>query len=145
MIEIRNSLRINRPVEDVFAFVTKVENLPKWAGPVTEARQTSEGPVSVGTTQIQVAQFLGRRAESSQEVTEYELNKKFSSKTTSGPLPIEVHYTFEPVDGGTRLQLEGNVEAGGFFRLAESVVGRMLQRQTDADAQTLKELLEAQD
>lgn len=143
MIEIRNSLRINRPVEDVFAFVTKVENLPKWAGPVTEARQTSEGPVGVGTTQIQVAQFLGRRAESSQEVTEYELNKKFSSKTTSGPLPIEVHYTFEPVDGGTRLQLEGNVEAGGFFRLAESVVGRMLQRQTDADAQTLKELLEA--
>ena len=80
MIEIKNSIQINRPVERVFAFVTNVENLPKWAGPVTEAKQTSEGPVGVGTTQTQTAQFLGRRVESSQEVTEYEMNKQFSTK-----------------------------------------------------------------
>jgi hypothetical protein len=98
----------------------------------------------VGTTQTQTAQFLGRRIESSQEVTEYELNRKLSTKTTSGPLPIEVHYTFEPVAGGTMMHLEGNVDAGGFFKLGEPIVGRMLKRQTDADAETLKELLEAQ-
>ena len=144
MIEIKNSLQINRPVEDVFAFVANIENLPLWAGPVTEAKQTSEGPVGAGTTQTQIAQFLGRRIESSQEVTEYELNKKLSTKTTSGPLPIEVSYTFEPVAGGTMMHLEGNVDAGGVFKLGEPIVGRMLKRQTDADAETLKELLEAQ-
>lgn len=143
MIKIKNNLQINRPVEEVFAFVANIENLPKWAGPVTEAKQTSEGPLGVGTTQTQTAQFLGRRVESHQEVTEYELNKKLSTKTTSGGLPIEVHYTFEPADGGTMMHLEGYVDAGGFFALAEPIVGRMLKRQTAADAETLKELLEA--
>lgn len=143
MIKIRNSFQINRPVEEVFAFVTNIDKLPLWAGPVTEAKQTSEGPIGVGTTQTQTAQFLGRKVETNQEVTEYELNKKFSTKATSGPLPMEVRYTFESVDGGTMVQLEGDVAAGGFFALAEPIAGRMLQRQTDADAVTLKELLES--
>lgn len=142
MIKINNSIQINRPVEDVFVFVVDIKNLPKWAGPVSEARQTSDGPIGVGTTQTQKAQFLGRQIESSQEVTGYKLNKKLSTKTTSGPLPIEVHYTFEPNAGGTLLHVEGEVDAGGFFKLAEPLAGRMLRRQTDADIETLKELLE---
>jgi uncharacterized membrane protein len=144
MIKIESSVQINRPVEEVFAFVTNIDNLPLWAGPVTEAKQTSEGPIGVGTTQTQSAQFLGRQLETTQEVTAYELNKKLSTKSTSGLLPLEVHYTFEPVGGGTRVKLEGNLDAGGFFKLAEPVAGRMLKRQTASDAQTLKELLEAQ-
>lgn len=144
MIKIENSVQVNRPVEEVFAFVANIENLTLWAGPVTEAKQTSEGPIGVGTTQTQSAQFLGRQMETTQEVTEYELNKKLSTKSTSGPLPLEIHYTFEPVGEGTRIKLEGNLDAGGFFKLAEPVVGRMLNRQTASDAQTLKELLEAQ-
>jgi uncharacterized membrane protein len=144
MIKIENSVQINRPVEEVFTFVTNIENLTLWAGPVTEAKQTSEGPIGVGTTQIQSAQFLGRQMETTQEVTEYELNKKLSTKSASGPLPLEIHYTFEPIGEGTKITIEANLDAGGFFKLAEPVVGRMLNRQTASDVQTLKELLEAQ-
>lgn len=144
MIKIEESLKINRPIEDVFAFVADIENLPQWAAPVIEARQTSNGEVGVGTKQSQVAQFLGRKIETTQEVTEYELNKKLSTKATSGPLPLEVHYTFEPADDGTMMTLEGFVEAEGVFSLAEPIVGRMLIRQTKADAENLKALLEAQ-
>jgi uncharacterized membrane protein len=144
MIKVETSVVINRPVDEVFEFVANIENLPQWAGPVLEAKQTSEGPVGVGTTQTQVAQLLGRRVETSQEVTEYEPNKKLSTKSTSGPIPIEVHYTFEPVAEDTRVKMEGNVDAGGFFKLAEPIVARMLKRQTEADSSTLKELLEAQ-
>lgn len=144
MIKIESSVRINKPVEEVFAFVANIENLPLWAGPVTEAKQISEGPIGVGTTQVQVAQFLGQQVETTQEVTEYELNNKLSTKSTSGPLPLEIHYTFEPVGGGTEILLEGNLDARGFFKLAEPLVGRMLNRQTASDAQTLKDLLESQ-
>jgi hypothetical protein len=38
----------------------------------------------------------------------------------------------------------GNVDAEGFFKLAEPIVGRMLNRQTASDAANLKDLLEAQ-
>jgi uncharacterized membrane protein len=144
MIKVENSVVISRPVHEVFEFVSKIENLPQWAGPVLDAKQTSDGPIGVGTTQTQVAQFLGRRIEASHEVTEYEPNKKLSTKTTSGPLPMEVHYILEPAEGGTRVSLEGNVDAGGLFKLAEPIVGRMLKRQTASDAANLKDLLEAQ-
>ena len=145
MIKNENSVEINKPIEEVFEYVTNIDNLPLWAGPVTEAKQTSEGQVGVGTTQTQVAQLLGRRIESSLEVTEYEPNKKFTTKSTSGPIPIEIHYTFEPVAEGTRLETVGILDAGGFFKLAEPLVARTLKRQTEGDFKTLKELLEASD
>lgn len=143
MIKNENSVEINKPIEEVFEYVTNIDNLPLWAGPVTEAKQTSVGPVGVGTTQTQVAQLLGRRIESSLEVTEYEPNKKFTTKSTSGPIPIEVHYNFEPVAEGTRLEVVGILDAGGFFKLAEPLVARTLKRQTEGDFKTLKELLES--
>lgn len=143
MIQVESSMQIDRPVEDVYAYVTKIENLPFWAGPVTEAKQTSDGPLGVGTTQVQLAQLLGRQVETTQEVTEYELNKKFSTKSTSGPLPLDIHYTFESLGGGTKILVEANLDAGGFFKLAEPLVGRILNRQTASDVQTLKEILEA--
>jgi uncharacterized membrane protein len=143
MIKNENSVEINKPIEEVFEYVTNIDNLPLWAGPVTEAKQTSEGPLGIGTTQTQVAQLLGRRIESSLEVTEYEPNKKFTTKSTSGPIPIEVHYNFEPVAEGTRLETVGILDAGGFFKLAEPLVARTLKRQTEGDFKTLKELLES--
>lgn len=144
MIKIETSVQINRPIEEVFAYVANIKNLPLWAGPVTEARQISEGPIGVGTMQTQSAQFLGRKMESTQEVIEYVLNKTLSTKSTSGPLPLEIHYAFEPAGNGTKIEIEANLDAGGFFKLAEPIAGRMLQRQTASDAETLKELLEAE-
>ena len=144
MIRIDNSVVINRPVDQVFEFVANIENLPEWAGPVLEAKQTSVGPASVGTTQSQVGKFLGQRLEISLEVTEHEPNKKISAKSTSGPFPIEVHYTFEPVAEGTRMKMGRHVDPRGFFKLAEPIIARMLKRQAETDISNLKDLLEAQ-
>jgi hypothetical protein len=36
-----------------------------------------------------------------------------------------------------------DAEVGGFFRLAEPLVGRAIRRQIEADMATLKDLLEA--
>ncbi len=74
MIKAETSLVINRPVEKVFAFVNDSENAPQWRSSVLESRQTSEGPTCVGTTLTEVIRFLGRRIESTFEVTEYEPN-----------------------------------------------------------------------
>ena len=72
MTKLEASVVINRPTEEVFAFVTDIEKLPQWMSELVEAKQTSEGPMGVGTTMSAVASPLGRRAESTQEVTEYE-------------------------------------------------------------------------
>jgi uncharacterized protein YndB with AHSA1/START domain len=144
MTKIETTVVINHPIEDVFAFVSNIEELSQWAGPVLEAKQTSEGPVGVGTTLTRVTQFLGRRLETTHEVTEYEPNRKISFKSSSGPIPIEERFTFESVEDGTKGTFSSEVEAGGFFKLAEPIVARMLKRQMESDVNNLKDMLEAQ-
>ena len=144
MIRIEHSVVINRPVEDVFAFVANVENNPQWQSGVLEAHKTSQGPAGVGSTGIEVRKFMGQRIESSFEVTEYEKNTKFSFKITSGPIPMEGTETFESVQGGTRVHLAFQGEARGLFSLTEPIMGQMLRRLIKADCSNLKDLLEAQ-
>ena len=49
MVDASDSIVIDRPVEQVFAYVTNVVNDPTWHTDVVEARQASDGPIGVGT------------------------------------------------------------------------------------------------
>jgi len=143
MARIEASAVINRPIEEVFAYVKEVTNWPQWNSMLREGEQTSEGPLGVGTTFRGVSEFLGRRMEWTSEVTEYAPNRKLEQKVTSGPMSIEQSLTFEPVEGGTRFTIVGEGEFGGFFRLAEAVVNRRSRKQMEASLAKLKDILEA--
>ena len=144
MMNIEQSTVITRPSEAVFAFVTDVEKLSQWMSELVEAKQSSDGPMGVGTTISAVAKPLGRRVESTLEVVEYEPNRRFVLKSTSGPVANEDTFTFEPVKGGTEVTRKTEGEMGGFFKLAEPLVDRMLRRQFETNLANLKDLLEAQ-
>lgn len=144
MIKVNNSVVIDRPLEEVFAYVTDIENMPVWSSELDKAWKTSEGPVGKGTTFSSEAKLLGRRIENTIEVTEYEPNSKFFLKPTSGPVSGEVEFRFESVDGGTKFSVSLDADAGGFFKLGEPIVNRMLQRQYETNGATLKDLLESQ-
>ena len=144
MIKIEQTVVINRPIEEVFAFLANPENTPLWAAAVKETKLTSEGPIGVGTTYNLVLEFLGRRIENNYEFTEYEPNSKYSNKTISGPMSEEESTTLKAVEGGTEVTITAKVDAAGLFKLAEPVVARMANRQVETDIQNLKDLLEAQ-
>ena len=148
MARVEASEVINRPVEEVFEFVTDLKNDLLWQSGVLESEQTSEGPMGVGTTHRSVSQFMGRRMEGTAEVIEYKANKKITYKAASGPMSLEISYAFEPVEGGTRISFVGEGETGGFFKrlfgLADSILVRMAQRGMETDLANLKDILEAQ-
>ena len=50
---------IQRPVEEVFAFLANGENNPKWELEIVDARQLTEGPPRVGTRWSYVRRFPG--------------------------------------------------------------------------------------
>jgi uncharacterized membrane protein len=143
MVTVKMNVIINRSIEEVFSFVSEVDKIPLWAGPVTEAKWTSEGPVGVGSTSTKVQHILGRSMESDYEVTEYEQNKKFSEKTTSGPLDIESRIILAAANGGTNVTVEAQIEAGGFFKIAEPVLAKVVKRQVKTDFENLKDMLES--
>jgi uncharacterized protein YndB with AHSA1/START domain len=143
MATLEISIVINRPVDEVFAFVSNPENIPKWSSLSRGVTITSAGPIGIGTTYRSVVAFLGRRIEGETEITEYEPNRSFVETSQSGPFPIKNRTTFERVDSGTRVTFTTVAEPGGFFKLAEPLLVGMIKRQFEADFANVKDLLES--
>ncbi len=143
MVRVETSVVVDRPVEELFGVVTNPETYSQWMLGCLGAWQTSEGQMGVGATYTDTGRLLGRREEGTLVVTAYEPHRKFGVKTTSGPIRGEGAYTFEPVEGGTKVALAFEAELGGFFKLAKPIVARALKRQGEGNLAGLKDLLEA--
>ncbi len=142
------SVEIERPVEKVFDYVTDLENLPEWAGPVVEVRDVQKAApdqLREGDKFTAVAKFLGRRFETPCEVTDHLANRQFSFRSTGGPVPQEFTYAFEPTLEGTRFTQSVEAEPGTFFRLTGPLFEAAGRRQINNDLATLKDLMEAQE
>jgi uncharacterized membrane protein len=143
LIKFEKSLLINRPLQEVFDFVTNLSNDPQWQSSIESVEQVSDGPIGVGSTWRYVTKFLGRKNETEIQMTSYEPPHQSSVKAVSGPIPFENTHKFQEQDGGTLLTLTGQAEIGGFFKMAEGLVGKQMGKQMDADGAALKRLLEA--
>jgi uncharacterized membrane protein len=144
MDTVENRIEIRRPVETVFAFVADGHNNPQWQEAFKEVQVTPDGPPMVGTKMKAVASFLGVKFEPTAEITALEPNRSFSFKGTSGPATIEGTFRFEPAGEGTLVSSSFQVEPGGLFKVAGSIFASQFKKQTDADLQRLKAILEAQ-
>ncbi len=145
MARLSASVDIKRPTAEVFAFLDEPENDLKWQAGMVVSEQTSEGSVGVGTTGRRVSQMMGRRIETTWELTEYTPPVRAAFKSTSGPMSYTGSMELEAVDGGTRLNYSIDARMGGFFgRLLDPLMGMMGQRQFRSDVNRLKELLEAE-
>ena len=139
------SIIIERPIEEVFAFLTDARNNPLWqanAG-LQATRQEPEEPVGVGARITETWQFLGRKTEATREVTEYELNQKCTQRHLRGASPIkEGMLFFEPVAEGTRCTFTALIQAGGVFALAEPLLASTLKKGMQASLAEAKHVLE---
>jgi len=143
MFKFEKSVFINRPQQEVFDFVTNLNNDSKWQSGIESVERTSDGPIGVGSTWGYKLKFMGREIEADIELTSYDPPNQASVKSIGGPVPFENTYTFESKDGGTQMTLNGQAEIGGFFKMAEGLVGKQMEKQMDADGAALKKLLEA--
>jgi len=143
MYKFANSIFINRPVQEVFDFVTNPANNAQWQSGTESAEWTSDGPPGVGSTIKAVANLLGRKIEVELKVTGWDPPNQWSLKNIGGPIPLEATSKFEAQGDGTLLTETGQAEIGGFFKLAEGLVGKQLEKQFEADNAALKLLLEA--
>ena len=141
MATFETSIFINRPPQEVWDFFTDPANNSKWS--TTEhAEWTSEGPPGVGSTLRSVGKLLGRKVESSVEITVWNPPNEYGYKSTSGPFPFEVTNKFEPKENGTQLNAHISGEVSGWLKMAGGLVRKQTEKQGDIDAEALKRLLE---
>jgi uncharacterized membrane protein len=143
-MKIQHSIIINRPLEQVFAFVTNLENEMHWQPEIESIQFTSDGPMGVGTTFQEVRRTFGRRYEWHFEVTEFELNKIFCIRTLSGTIPYQGCRLFEPAPGGAKVTERGELQTPGLLKLLDPLMARLSQKPLAEAYNNLKSLLEAQ-
>jgi carbon monoxide dehydrogenase subunit G len=143
MATFQNTLTIQRPVDDVFAFLADFENIPTWNYAIVQTKKTSPGPVGVGTTYRQL-RSIPDRSEEGFEVTVFEPTTRLEVHGDIGPFTATVSYLLAPVDDGTRLVNVVDLEPGsGVVRLLAPLAASRVKAAVAANLDTLKQRLEA--
>ena len=143
-VDVTVSIEIQRPAAEVFDYVSNFEHNPVWQGGMQSARVTSEPPLRVGSTYVQVAKFLGRRIDTRFEVTGLEPGRAVSIASTSGTFAIQVTRRVEPT-GDDRCAVTAHVrgQPTGFFKLFGGLMDGMVRKSVQKDYAELKRILQS--
>jgi uncharacterized protein YndB with AHSA1/START domain len=143
VISFEASVRVERPVEAVFAFVSDPLLFPRWNSAVQTVHVTSGEPGGPGSTYSMQREIPSGRVENRLEVFEREHPTTFGIRTTSGPTPFIYRYRFASDGADTVVHLDASVELPGVAAVLGPLAARGVRRGVDANFAALKRILEA--
>ena len=147
MVKVEASAIINCPGEDVWKFITDFTNSSKWLSYEAELKQTSEGPLGVGTTGRVSARFFYRDVEYDLRVTDFEPNRKLAADFTNGIAKrfglIWTSILEVVEDGKTKLTQAKEAEYRGIWKLFQPLLVRSLRKEEEEEIAKIKRILEA--
>ena len=140
-MKFENSIVINKPVEQVFEFVTNPRNNAKWQTDILELEITSKNHFGLGATYRCVNRFMGRRIESENKITDYAAGKACCIRITNGVLTGKCSMSFTRFEDGTKFTVSGNLDMR-YFKLLKMIATRKINQQIKEDMLRLKYILE---
>jgi uncharacterized protein YndB with AHSA1/START domain len=144
MLTAESDVVINRPINDVFEVMTDVERVRMWMTPVVESRQRPPGRIGVGTEYEHKVRFLGKRFTTRARVAQCVPSRRIVFVSMDRRFELEITVTLEPRGATTRVHEILRGDARGFFKVAEPVLARAVQRHLDGSLAGLKDLVESQ-
>ncbi len=141
-MKFETGVRIERPVDEVFDYVSDPRNFPRWNSAVQAVRETSPGTDGVGATYRMQRELPGGRAENDLEVMARRRPTEFEIRTTSGPTPFVYRYRFTDEEGATLMKLAAEVELEGLAGALGPLAARAVKRGVDSNFADLKRILE---
>jgi uncharacterized protein YndB with AHSA1/START domain len=143
MIAFETNVRIERPLEVVYAYIAEPENLPRWNSAVQAVRKTSASDdAGMGSTYTMERTLPTGRAVNGLEIVAHEPPTAFAISTTSGPTPFLYRFRFASADRATVVRLQGDAELGHVGNLLGPLARRAVRRGVDDNLATLKAILE---
>lgn len=142
MINLDFGVLVDRPVKDVFAFVSNPNNMAQWNSAVVSLQQATPGAVGVGTKFKTVGEMMGRRIEGEMQITIYEPDTKCGFQLQAGPMQVNLMLAFKTVGTGTKINLNAQGNPGGIFKLAEGVMAGQVKSMMEGNLARLKTVLE---
>ncbi len=94
------TISISRPIDEVFDFVTNVDNMPRWVSGVSGARMISQ--VMEKGARYVIDYVTGwRSSEVEIEVVDYDRPRLFANRASRGPFEYEGRMELASADGKT--------------------------------------------
>ena len=143
MINLELGTLIDRPIKDVFTFVSNPNNMSKWNSAVVSIQQVTSGEVGVGTKFKTVGEAMGRRLEGEMQVQAFEPDTKCGFQLQAGPMQMNLIMSFRTVGTGTKLNLNVQGNPAGVFKLAEGLMTGQVKSLMEGNLTKLKSVLES--
>jgi uncharacterized protein YndB with AHSA1/START domain len=136
---------IDRPIEEVFAFLANGENDPKFSPRVLEISKTTDGPPGVGTVYASTVKDAGVKTNREFKLTEFEPPTRIrwtevSKNLVSAP---EGGYDLAPEGSGTRVTIYNVLEGHGVGKVIAPLALRSARRGADDFGKSIKAAVEA--
>jgi uncharacterized protein YndB with AHSA1/START domain len=143
--DFRTTVVIDRPIEEVFAFLADGQNDPKFSPRVREIAKTTDGPPGVGTVYASTVKDAGMKTKREFRLTEVEPPTRIRWAETSKNLVTasEGGYDLEPEGDATRVTLHNVLEGHGLGKLIAPLAVRAARRDADAFGKRIKAAVEA--
>jgi DNA gyrase inhibitor GyrI len=120
---------VGQSPERVFDFMTDGGNAPRMNPGVTQMIQLTDGPMKVGTRLRETRVMRGKEAQADLEVTAFERPRLYSVRNEQEGFRTTYTYVLAPENGGTRIRLTAEVQAGGLKKLMEGAVAGILKKE----------------
>ena len=145
MSALTNTIEIDRPPAEVFAYASDPLHFPEWQADVLEVHFEVEGSREVGSRFTTTRRIGPNERTMTQEIAEDEAPHRFAAHGVAGPIRAHASIDVEPLDGGarSRVTFELDFEGHGFGKALLPAVRRLAARGAPASHRRLKELLEA--
>ena len=141
------TVTIDRPIDEVFAFLADGENDKRFSSRIIEIKKTTDGPPGAGSIYASTAKDGPLKAKHEFELIAFEpptgIRWKELSKTTPVGVP-EGGYDLEPAGDGTRLTFFNILEGRGLLgKLFAPMALRSARKGAAAFAASIKAAVEA--
>jgi uncharacterized protein YndB with AHSA1/START domain len=139
------TVTIDRPIDEVFAFLANGENDKRFSSRIIEIAKTTDGPPGVGTIFASTAKDGGIKAKHEFELTEFEAPTKIRWKELSkGPVvTVEGGYDLALAGTSTELTFFNELEGRGLGVLIAGLAVRSARRGADDFARSIKAAIES--
>ena len=142
MISFTNTIQIDRPIEEVYAYLSDLEHTPEWNWAITETKKTTSGPTTVGTRYRQ-SRSVPQAGTEVLEITALETGRHIEVVGTLAQFPARLSYRLDGMESGTELTNTVNLEPQGALRLVAPVLGNRIKRAVADNLGQLKSRLES--
>ncbi len=142
MITFTNTLTIDRPVSEVYPYLSELEHIPEWNWAIETTTKTSPGPVQVGATYRQTRR-IPKPAVEMLTITALDEPRRIGVRGTLAGLPARLDYELADESGATRLVNTVELEISGTPRLFAPLLGDRIRKSVAQNLRALKETVEA--